>query len=144
MGGSDANASSDQDLANSSQVQDNVPNLSPTPIVHEGQNQVKDAFQRLNMISRHYVGNKETKTITRNNDIHLAMGTASRTQATGLSDYQQTLLSLLSASSAHLDPEQAWDVILTHGPSHQGSRTSLTVHEDSKRLSGRRAARQFC
>ena len=88
MGGSDANASSDQDLANSSQVQDNVPNLSPTPIVHEGQNQVKDAFQRLNMSSRYCVGNKEAKTTTRNNSMHLKMGTVSRTQATGLSDDQ--------------------------------------------------------
>ena len=65
-----------QDLANNLQVQDSVSDLSFTPIVHEGRNQVKDAFQRPNMMSRHYIGNKETKTITRNNSIHLEMGTA--------------------------------------------------------------------
>ena len=36
--------SSDQDLANNLQVQDSVSDLSSTPIVHEGRNQVKDAF----------------------------------------------------------------------------------------------------
>ena len=123
--------SSDLDLANNLQVQDSVFDLSSTPIVHEGRNQVKDAFQRLKMTSRHYVGNKEAKTTTRNNSIHLEMGTVSRTQVTGLSDDQQTLLSLLSASLVHLDPKQTWVDILAHRPSHQGSRISLTVHEES-------------
>ena len=84
----DANASSDQDLANSSQVQDSVPKLSSTPIVHKGQNQVKDACQRLNMTSRYYDGNKETKTTTRNNSIHLEMETDSRSQTKAFSDDQ--------------------------------------------------------
>ena len=123
--------SSDQDLANNLQVQNSVSDLSSTPIVHEGRNQVKDAFQRPSMMSRHYIGNKKTKTITRNNNIHLEMGTTSRTKAIGPSDDQRTLLSLLNASLTHPDPEQAWDVILTHGPSRQGSRTSLSVHEES-------------
>ena len=133
-GGIDTNVpsvSSDQDLANNLQVQDSVSNLSSTPIVHEGRNHVKDAFQRPNMTLRHYVGNKEAKTTTRKNNIHLEIGTDSRTQATGPSDDQQTLLSLLSASPTHLDPKQAWDVTFAHGQSHQGFRILLTVHEES-------------
>ena len=85
-----SSVSSDQDLANNLQVQDSVSNLSSTPIVHEGRNQVKDAFQRINMTSRYYVGNKEASTAPKNNIIHLEMGTDNRTQATGLSDDQQT------------------------------------------------------
>ena len=128
MGGSDANASSDQDLANSSQVQDSVPNLSFMPIVHEGRNQVKDACQRLNMTSRYYVGNKKAKTTTRNNNIHLEMGTDSRSQTKAFSDDQQTLLSPLSAEPYHPDPDQGWDVIFAHGPNHLGPKISLIDH----------------
>ena len=130
--GCDANASSDQDLANSSQVQDSVPNLSPTPIVHKRQNQVKDACQRLNMTSGYYDGNKETKTTTRNNNIHLEMGTDSRSQTKAFSDDQQTLLSLLSVDPYHPDPDQGWDVIFAHGPNHQGPRISLIDHVHSR------------
>ena len=124
----DANASSDQDLANSSQVQDGVPNLSSTPIVHKGQNRVKDAFQRLNMTSRSCDGYKETKAAPGNNTKPLERGTDSRSQTRALFDDQQILLILLSADPYYLDPYQGWYVIFAHGPNHQGPRISLIDH----------------
>ena len=60
--------------------------------------------------------------------MHMEMGTDSRIQTTELSVDQRTLLSLLSADPGIPDPNQSWDVIFAHGPSHQGPRISLTVH----------------
>ena len=124
----DANASRDQDLANSSQVQDSVPNLSPTLMVHEEQNWVKDACQGLSMTSRYYVGNKEAKTTTRNNSIHLEMGTDSRSQTKAFPVDQQTLLSPLNADPYHPNPDQGWDVTFALGPNHLGPKISLIDH----------------
>lgn len=43
-------------------------------------------------------------------------------------DWQQTLEHLLSEELSQLDYTKAENGILTHGPSHQGARTSLIIH----------------
>ena len=87
--------------------------------------------EEANTVSGNNIMHLELGTDCRTQTTHLEMGTDNRTQTVGLSDDQQTLLSLLSVGPVHLDPEQAWDVTFAHGPSHQGSNTSLIVHVES-------------
>ncbi|XP_057520884.1 uncharacterized protein LOC130801134 [Amaranthus tricolor] len=133
-GGVDTNVSSDQDHANNLQAQNNGSNLTSTPNTHGRQKQAKDTIQGLGMNPRSRIGCIEAKPTPKNSIIGMKHQTDSRIQGAERSGNQRTLLNILSADLHHPDPDQGWDVIFAHGPSHQGPRISLILTVTSSKV----------
>ena len=129
--GGETNVSSDKAHTDSVQEQNSASDFTSTPNLHEGQAPTLAAFQELILGPRTQNGFKESKQSSKNSIMDTKSQTDSSIRETEQSVKQQTLLSLLSSDLDHLDPDQAWDVIFAHGPSHQGPRTMLTVHVEA-------------
>ena len=78
---------------------------------------------------------KEVQDIIRISNQASTEQTDSKNRATELSGEQLTLVNRLSSDRDHLDRKEGWNGISLHGPSHQGPRVLLIVHQEDGRTS---------
>ncbi|XP_057542577.1 uncharacterized protein LOC130821000 [Amaranthus tricolor] len=115
--------------------QDSALDLSSTPNAHITRRAPIDTPQQSVMGLKTTSKAKEAKNITRNSKQAPTGQTDSKNRATELPSEQLTLVNRLSSDRDHLDRKKGWNGISLHGPSHQGPRVLLIVHQEDSRAS---------
>ena len=112
------------------QEQKNTLDLSSTPNARETQRTAMDTSQQSLMDPRTCDQSKEAQHATKSSSKSSTGQTESKSRATELPVEQLTLVNLLNSDREHLDREEGWIGISPHGPSHQGPRVLLIVHQE--------------
>ncbi|XP_057543336.1 uncharacterized protein LOC130821562 [Amaranthus tricolor] len=115
--------------------QDSALDFSSTPNAHGTQETPMDTPQQSVMGLKTTSKTKEAKNITRNSNQAPTGQTDYKNRATELPSKQLTLVNRLSSDRDHLDRKEGWNGIFLHGPSHQGPRFLLIVHQEDSRAS---------
>ena len=112
------------------QEQNNALNLASTPNVRGAQRTSIDTSQQPSIDPRTYNETKGVQHTTQPSTIGMKEQTDNKVRATELSVNQQTLVNRLSTDRGHLDLKKDWNGISPHGPSHQGPRVLLIIHQE--------------
>ena len=111
--------------------QNSALDLTPTQNAHGTQRTSMDTSQQSIMDSRACNKTKGTQHTTKFSIKDMEEQTDSKSRATELSAKQLTLVNRLNTDQRHLDREEGWNGISPHGPSHQGPRILLIVHQEA-------------
>ena len=111
--------------------QNSVLNFSSTPNLYETQGTHEDTAQHSRMDSRTHIKAKETQHNTEDNNKDLEGQTDAKIRASGLPSKQLTLVNRLESDRRQLNREEGWNGTSPHGPSHQGPRVVLVVHQEA-------------
>ena len=131
-GGIDTNGVSKVKVpTNEMEKQNNTMDLSSTPNAYGTQRTPMDATQQSIMGLRACDKTEGAQHITKFNIKDMEGQTDSKSRATELPVKQLTLVNRLNSERGHLDREEGWNGISPHGPSHQGSRILLIVHQEA-------------
>ena len=111
--------------------QNSALDLTPTPNARGTQRTPMDTSQQPSIDSRACNETKGTHHTTKFSIKDMEEQTDSKSRATELSAKQLTLVNRLNIDRGHLDREEGWNGISPHGPSHQGPRVLLIVHQEA-------------
>ncbi|XP_057550678.1 uncharacterized protein LOC130828735 [Amaranthus tricolor] len=110
--------------------QDSTLDLASTPNARGTQGTPVDTPQQSLMDPRTSDQGKEAQYTTKISIKDTTEQTGPKNKGTELSVKQLTLVNRLSSDRRYLDQEGGWNGISPHGPSHQGPRVLLIVHQE--------------
>ena len=113
------------------QEQNSTLDLSSTPNAHGTQRTYMDTAKQSSMDSRTWDKTVGAQHITEFSSKGIEEQTDPKSKATELPAKQLTLVNRLNSDRRHLDREEGWNGISPHGPSHQGPRVLLIVHQEA-------------